>query len=391
MFVKLFLFFLTIGTSIILYRYKIEDGELNVLDYNLQDPPRLIGPLEENNLLRGGDWLMKGEILGGESLVIDNGSIYTGTADGKIVKITNGEITDMIKVNPNAKNCNGGRNTLECGRPLGIRKLKTNEFIVADPSKGVYTVNFDTRELKIVFDVSTKVNNKYARFLDDLTIYNENEIFVTDASTKYGYDDVLKVFFEHQPRGRILRINIKTGKASEEATGFYFPNGIQMHPDGDSIVVCDFNSANIWRYYVNGKKKNEAKIFIDNLPGNPDNIRLSKSGKSFYVALGSKRSFEKPSIIDKLNNGFIARHLRGIIATNISPHLLLDLHLLMPHPGSLFLELDLEGNIIKSFHDNEGVTVSGLTEVAEDDKYFYFGSFNANYLTRVPKRTTPIM
>ncbi|CEF60794.1 Six-bladed beta-propeller, TolB-like domain and Strictosidine synthase, conserved region domain-containing protein [Strongyloides ratti] len=389
MITKFFIFFLTVITSIIFYRFLINYGDLNVRDYHLQPPPSLTGILEENNLLSGGDWLLKGQLLGPESIVIDDDIIYTGTLDGKIVKIRNGIIEDEIKINKLAKNCNG-ENVYECGRPLGIRKLNKDELITVDPVNGVYIVNFNKKTLKLVFDINKKINNKKATLLDDLTIYNEKEIFVTDASTKYGYNDFHKVIFEHQPRGRVLKINIETGEGTEVTTGYYFPNGIQMHPDGDSFVVCDFTSANIWRYYVNGPKKNEAKLFIDNLPGMPDNIRLSKSGKSFYVALGAKRSQEKPSIFDFLNNGFLARSIRSILASNIPPWVFVKIESVLPHPGTLFLELDLNGNIIKSYHDNNGLTLPRITEVAEDDKYFYFGSFIDDYLVRIPKRESPI-
>uniref|UniRef100_A0A0N5CGE8 Str_synth domain-containing protein n=1 Tax=Strongyloides papillosus TaxID=174720 RepID=A0A0N5CGE8_STREA len=386
---KIFIFLLTIVSSIFFYQFFIDDHGLKVSDYKYQDPPALTGVLEENNLLCGGDWLLKGEILGPESIVIDGDYLYTGTHDGKVVKIRNGVIEDEIKVNPLAKNCDG-RNISVCGRPLGIRKLNKDELITVDPTKGVYVINFNDKTAKLVFDVNTKVKNKKPMFLDDLTIYNEEEIFVTDASTKHDYNNILKIIFEHQPRGRVLKINIKTGEASEVATGYYFPNGIQMHPDGDSFVVCDFNTVKIWRYYVNGPKKDKAELFIDNLPGNPDNIRLSKSGKSFYVALAMKRSIEKPSIFDKLNNGYFARSIRNFLASTLTDWLIIKIENIVTHPGTLFLELDLDGNIIKSYHDNKGRTLPGVTEVAEDDKYFYMGSFYVDYLVRIPKRQSPI-
>uniref|UniRef100_A0A0K0EWP3 Str_synth domain-containing protein n=1 Tax=Strongyloides venezuelensis TaxID=75913 RepID=A0A0K0EWP3_STRVS len=385
---KILIFLLTIVSSLLFYEFFNDYRELNVLDYHYQDPPALTGVLEENNLLCGGDWLLKGEILGPESIVIDGDYLYTGTLDGKVVKIRNGVIESEIKVNPLAENCDG-RNISVCGRPLGIRKLNKDELITVDPTRGVYIVNFNEKTLKLVFDVDTRVKNKKPMFLDDLTIYNDEEIFVTDASTKYGYNNLFKIVFEHQPRGRILKINIKTGEASEVVTGFYFPNGIQMHPDGHSFVVNDFNSANIWRYYISGPKKNEAKLFIDNLPGNPDNIRLSKSGKSFYVALQLKRSARNPSFFDLLNNGFVARTIRNLIASTIPDWIILSVEAIYPHPGTLFLELDLNGNVIKSYHDNKGHTLPDVTEIAEDDKYFYMGSFRADYLVRIPKRELP--
>lgn len=43
-------------------------------------------------------------------------------------------------------------------------------------------------------------------------------------------------------------------------------------------------------FYFAGPKKGRLELFVDNLPGFPDNIRASATGKSFYVALFSHRS-----------------------------------------------------------------------------------------------------
>ena len=43
-------------------------------------------------------------------------------------------------------------------------------------------------------------------------------------------------------------------------------------------------------YYFAGPKKGRHELFVPNLPGFPDNIRLSSSGKSFYIALCMSRN-----------------------------------------------------------------------------------------------------
>uniref|UniRef100_A0AC35U690 Str_synth domain-containing protein n=1 Tax=Rhabditophanes sp. KR3021 TaxID=114890 RepID=A0AC35U690_9BILA len=381
-------FILTVLSAIVLYYYKVELTDFNAQDMSLPDPPVLDGVYKENNLLVGGDWLLKGRIHGPESLLIEGNIIYTGTGDGKIVKLTtDGQILQEIKVNPAAKDCTTSKSFYECGRPLGIRRLNEKEVIVADASKGIYAVNFESNSIRMIFSADTKVNGKKPRFIDDLTIFDDGKTaYVTDVSTKYGFEDMVKVVMEHQPFGRVIKVNLETGEATEETTGYYFPNGIQRHPDGDSFVVCDYMSANVWRYYVKGKKKGESKLFIDNLPGLPDNIRLSRNGDTFLLGLGSKRSQENPHFFDKLNNGFIARHVRGIMASLLTIEQMVKLDSIQSHPGSLFLELDLDGNVIKSYHDPTGKTVQEVTEIAEDDKYFYIGSFSRDYLLRVPKR-----
>lgn len=45
----------------------------------------------------------------------------------------------------------------------------------------------------------------------------------------------------------------------------------------------------IYRYYLKGEKKGKMEVFMDNLPGLPDNIRLSSSG-GYWIGMATLRS-----------------------------------------------------------------------------------------------------
>lgn len=47
------------------------------------------------------------------------------------------------------------------------------------------------------------------------------------------------------------------------------------------FVNCRYRCLKLW---LKGEKVGQAEIFVDNLPGSPDNIRLAPDG-SFWVAL----------------------------------------------------------------------------------------------------------
>ena len=49
------------------------------------------------------------------------------------------------------------------------------------------------------------------------------------------------------------------------------------------------------RYYFAGPTKGQDEIFVENLPGTPDNIRLSRDGQSLYLALFRARPRGDPS------------------------------------------------------------------------------------------------
>lgn len=53
-------------------------------------------------------------------------------------------------------------------------------------------------------------------------------------------------------------------------------NGVQMHTDRQSVLVAQSMLSRILRYYIDGPKRGQVEVFIDALPGLPDNIRPSR-------------------------------------------------------------------------------------------------------------------
>lgn len=56
---------------------------------------------------------------------------------------------------------------------------------------------------------------------------------------------------------------------------------------------------NICRHWIGGPKMGETEIFVDNLPGLPDNIR-SGSNETFWVGLAAVRHSGQFSLLDYL-------------------------------------------------------------------------------------------
>lgn len=68
-------------------------------------------------------------------------ALYTGLGDGRIVKIVDGVIKKSVRLSRHT-DCDGIDHEVSyCGRPLGIRKLRDELFVVADSALGVYTVD----------------------------------------------------------------------------------------------------------------------------------------------------------------------------------------------------------------------------------------------------------
>jgi sugar lactone lactonase YvrE len=88
--------------------------------------------------------------------------------------------------------------------------------------------------------------------------------------------------------------------------GLHFPNGVQLSNDDEQsfvyvaemmksrIIRCDnISEINtfliVCRYYLTEDRHD---VFVDNLPGYPDNIRLSANGTGLWVPLAGIRSID---------------------------------------------------------------------------------------------------
>jgi sugar lactone lactonase YvrE len=170
----------------------------------------------------------------------------------------------------------------------------------------------------------------------------------------------------------VIEIKISTGEARILLGGLHFANGIQLHPDKKSVIVSEcsmskilrylslnFNVSSIFSLYIAGPRAGEAEEFATNLPGFPDNIRLSTQG-TFYVGLASPRYEGKLSLFDKLGPLPWARKL---MAALLPERYLGQIFGMFKSNYGLVLELDTNGKIIGSYHDPEGTVISDVSQV----------------------------
>lgn len=63
-----------------------------------------------------------------------------------------------------------------------------------------------------------------------------------------------------------------------------FANGVKLADDESFVLINDLNRNRILRYYLKGAKKGTHDVFIDGLPGMPDNLNSDGKG-GFLVPL----------------------------------------------------------------------------------------------------------
>jgi len=124
--------------------------------------------------------------------------------------------------------------------------------------------------------------------------------FFTDSDWLYPRKDFMSALLRADPRGRLIRFDLETGKVRILDDQLVFPNGVQISADKQFVLVCESTLARVIRYSIAGNNE-QRQIFIDNLPGIPDNIRLTSTG-NYWIAFASIRHDNRPSLLDKLRN-----------------------------------------------------------------------------------------
>ncbi|KAM6193545.1 adipocyte plasma membrane-associated protein-like [Sarcoramphus papa] len=159
----------------------------------------------------------------------------------------------------------------------------------------------------------------------------------------------------------LLEYDTVTKELKVFMVGLRFPNGVQLSPAEDFVLVQETTMASIRRYYVSSLMKGGADMFVENMPGLPDNIRLSSSG-GHWVAMLAVRPNPGFSLLDFLSEQpwikFVPKY-------------------------SLVVELSETGSYRRSFRDPNGVTVAYVSEAHEHNGCLYLGSFRSPFICRL--------
>ncbi|CAB3405546.1 unnamed protein product [Caenorhabditis bovis] len=382
---KLFFFgFLGLVVSWLMLHFIYSDeNKLNARKYRLDPAPALIGALKLNEKLSKASLILENKIVGPESMAIVDDAIYASLYDARVVKIVDGEIIASVSYSERAqffRDCGNFDAEPTCGRPLGIRQLssKSLKFLVADAYLGVYLIDFNDEKNpkhEEIFSSKIKINGITPKFLNDLDIINEDEFVVSDSSTRHDRRHFMEAILEHKSDGRIIHYKISTKTATVLIDKLYFPNGIQLLPDKKSLLFAECSYARIKKLNLESKK---AEMFAANLPGMPDNIRMTERG-TFWVGLAAVRHSEAPSIVDLLG---AYPGIRQFLIDVIPAKLWGVISGAFKRSHAIIIELDKNGNIIQSLHDKSGKIVD-VSQVTEYKNNLYIGSFDSHSIGKL--------
>ncbi|MEH6483793.1 MULTISPECIES: SMP-30/gluconolactonase/LRE family protein [Pseudomonas] len=333
----------------------ITPSPIDPLAWDAPTAPTLTGVLEPNDTLMKAELVGKGKLHGPEDTAVDaQGRVYAGQADGTIVRI---DSNDKVELFADTQ-----------GRPLGMDFDAQGNLIVADAYKGLLSID-PQGAIKVL---TTEADGLPFAFTDDLDIASDGTIYFSDASSRFEQPDYLLDLLEARPWGRLLSYSPSTGKTQVLLKDLYFANGVALSAKEDFVLVNETYRYRITRYWLKGEKAGQHEVFIDNLPGLPDNLEGDRAG-TFWVALPSPR---------KSDADFLHQHpwLKAQIAK--LPRAMWP----KATPYGLAIAIDEQGQIIQSLHDTSGSHLRMITSVKPVGDYLYLGSLENDRIGKLKIR-----
>lgn len=339
--------------------------------FSLKEPPLMKGCWEPNLKLREAQRLYEDQILGPESIANIGDVFFTGTADGKILKLIGRRIVTVTTLG--RPPCGSREDEPTCGRPLGIKVGPNGTLFVADAYLGVFEVNPTTGAATRLVAGGQVVAGRKLSFINDVAVTQDGKkLYFTDSSSRWQRRDYLHLIMEATADGRVLEYDMETKELAVVMENLRFPNGIHLLPDEESVLVAETTMARIRRVHVAGLNKGGMDTFVDNLPGFPDNIRPSSSG-GYWVTMSAVRPNPGFSMLDFLSQRpWVKKFIFKLFSQDV-------LMKFVPR-YSLVAELHDGGICTRSFHDPSGLVAAYVSEAHEHDGNLYIGSFRSPYI-----------
>ncbi len=199
---------------------------------------------------------------GPEDVLFDaSGAIFTGTGDGWIFRI-GPDGYDITRI------ANTG------GIPLGLDFLPDGRILICDAQSGLMALDQASGKLETLTD---RINGSPLLFCNNAAVGPDGNIFFSQSSTRNAYNQAQRDIIENIPTGRLFR-RTPDGHVDLLRDHLHFANGVCVSLDGDAVLVAETGAARIVRIEVGSKTPGEASMFVENLPGLPDNLSTGSDG-----------------------------------------------------------------------------------------------------------------
>lgn len=198
---------------------------------------------------------------GAEDVVVaDDGTVYTGTADGQVHAISPDGTSRVV----------GDTG----GRPLGLELLADGRLLVCDAHHGLLALDPADGELETLVDA---FEGRPLVFCNNAAVATNGDIWFSDSSTLFGIEQWRKDFARNTRTGRLL-VRRTSGNVELVLDGLAFANGVALAADESYVAVAETAARTVVRVWLGGSRTGERDLLCTDLPGYPDNIARGSDG-----------------------------------------------------------------------------------------------------------------
>lgn len=321
-------------------------------------------PHEIRPKLRDAEVLASGKLDGPEDVILDeDGYLYCGNRDGRILRLAP---PDYSQVSVVAK---------IGGRPLGLAFDAEGRIVTCVAGMGLLRVT-KAGAVELLTDQTGRSlfsvqDDTTIRMADDLDIAPNGTIYFTDATKRYDIENWGLDLLEGRPNGRLLSYDPASRRTRTVCDNLVFPNGVCVTHDGNHLLVASTWDCSILIFDLANLSAGP-RIFLDGLPGYPDNINRASDG-GYWVALAGMRN----PIIDQAMKypGLRRRMTKRVPPTN---WLFGNLNI-----GGV-LKITAKGEIADALWDAPDGPLYMITSMREHAGALYMGGVTNNKIGRIP-------
>jgi ribose transport system permease protein len=321
-------------------------------------------PYAVNNRLANVSLIGLGEVEGPEDVIFDrNDNLYTGERHGAIIRFfapdyKHWEVFAHIG-----------------GHPLGMAIDQHDNLYSCVGGMGLYRVTPDGM-VELATDETNRtpfsiIDDSRLRLADDCDIAPDGKVYFSEATVRYELHDWAVDCLESRGNGRLICFDPARKSTRTVARNLIFPNGVCVAHDGKSVFFAESWGPRVRRLWLEGSKKGQIDIVIDNMPGYPDNINRSSDGCYWCAILGVRT----PALDISLRMPGFRRRM----ATRLPQD-----EWLFPNINTgCVVKFTDDGDVVDVLWDASAVNHPLVTSMREHKGHLYLGGVSNNRIGRI--------